>query len=87
MLIVPLQLYDNKTIYYWGNDRMGRGFGKTKKKFCCKNVILSEQTRSSFKLTLKHQASLMEELLKKRYHKQTTKQPSSKNAGTIDTRA
>ena len=58
-----------------------------RKKFCCKNVILSEQTRSSFKLTLKHQASLMEELLKKRYHKQTTKQPSSKNAGTIDTRA
>lgn len=56
-----------------------------RKKFCCKNVILSEQTRSSFKLTLKHQASLMEELLKKRYHKQTTKQPSSKNAGTIDT--
>ena len=86
MLIVALKLYDNKTIYYWGNDRMGRGLVK-RKKFCCKNVILSEQTRSSFKVTLKHQASLMEELLKKRYHKQTTKQPSSKNAGTIDTQA
>ena len=36
-----------------------------RKKFCCKNVILSKQTRSSFMLILKHQASLMEELLKK----------------------
>ena len=31
MSIVALKLYDKKTIYYWGNDRMGRGFGKTKK--------------------------------------------------------
>ena len=63
---------------------MDRGLGKTKKVLLQK--CHSFQTNQEFFHAYFETSSKPDgRTFKKRYHKQTTMQPSSKNAGTIDT--